>query len=201
MSDILSGYAAASAELINRFEAISSTDIFAPVRDLLPVAPARVADIGAGTGRDAAWFAAQGHQVLAVEPVGELRSAGMSLHQGSGVIWLDDRLPELCAARQEPPFDVVTLCGVWQHLDEDERAVAVQRLGEMTAKGGLIILSLRHGLGAPSRHVFPISVEALIARAQLEGLDVVRAVDAASVQVGNQAAGVHWTWLVLKKVG
>lgn len=201
MNDVLSGYAAASSELIPRFEAISSAELFAPVRDLLPAAPARIADIGAGTGRDAGWFAAQGHRVLAVEPVEELRRAGMSRHSGKKVTWLDDKLPELRLARQEPPFDLLTLCAVWQHLDDHAREIALGRLAEMTTGGGLLIMSLRHGVGALDRRVFPVEVKAVIASAKTKGLDVVREIEAASVQRGNCLAGVRWTWLALRKVG
>lgn len=200
MNDVLYGYAAASAELVTRFEAISSADLFAPVFDLLPISPARIADIGAGTGRDAAWFATQGHRVLAVEPVAELRTAGEALHIDQRIAWLDDRLPDLAAAREEPPFDVVTLCAVWQHLNDDDRAVAIRHLARITANGGLVILSLRHGLGAPDRRVFPICVEAVVEGARREGLEVARIAKASSVQAGNHAAGVHWTWLALRKV-
>ncbi|MFV1920862.1 class I SAM-dependent methyltransferase [Sphingomonas sp. MJ1 (PH-R8)] len=200
MTDVLTGYAEASAELIARFEAISTRDLLAPVADLLPVSPARIADIGAGTGRDAAWFASQGHHVLAVEPVEELRAAGMALHGDRRIAWLDDRLPDLVAARREPAFDLVTACAVWQHLDEDDRAVGIRHLAGMTADGGLLILSLRHGAGAPSRRVFPVDVERIVAGARENGFDIVRVAEAASLQAGNQAAGVKWTWLALRKV-
>jgi SAM-dependent methyltransferase len=180
MTDVLTGYAEASAELIVRFEAISTRELLAPVADLLPVSPARVADIGAGTGRDAAWFASKGHQVLAVEPVRELRTAGMALHGDRRIAWLDDRLPDLAAARRERAFDLVTACAVWQHLDDDDRAVGIRHLADMTADGGLLIMSLRHGAGAPSRRVFPVDVESTMAGARENGFDIVRVSDAGS---------------------
>jgi SAM-dependent methyltransferase len=201
MNDVLSGYAAASAGLVARFEAISSAELFAPVCDLLPKSPARITDIGAGTGRDAAWFAANGHRVLAVEPVEGLRTAGMALHADPRIAWLDDRLPELSAARREPRFDLVILCAVWQHLDDEDRAIAIRHLAGVTASGGLLILSLRHGAGAPDRRVFPVSVEIVVGSARREGFAVVRATEAASVQASNHAAGVRWTWLALRKIG
>ena len=48
-------YAANSASLAERYETIEPARLFAPVLDLLPPPPARLADIGAGSGRDAAW--------------------------------------------------------------------------------------------------------------------------------------------------
>lgn len=200
MNDVLHGYAAASAQLVARFEDISSADLFAPVSDLLPKSPVRIADIGAGTGRDAAWFARKGHQVVAVEPVKELRAAGMTLHTEQGITWLDDQLPELSAVRREPSFNLVILCAVWQHLNQDDRAIAIRHLAAITVHGGLLVMSLRHGVGAAERQVFPIAVESVIDSARRAGFEIIRAARAGSVQAGNYAAGVRWTWLALRRV-
>ena len=44
--------------------------------DLLPSAPGLVIDVGAGTGRNAAWLASLGHEFIAVEPSIALRLPG-----------------------------------------------------------------------------------------------------------------------------
>jgi hypothetical protein len=56
-----------------------------PLFDVLDRAVDRGLDIGAGTGRDAAGFAALGHRVLAVEPTAALRIGqwGSIPHRGS----------------------------------------------------------------------------------------------------------------------
>ena len=150
MNDILEGYAtAATPPLIARLEAFDPDELFALVLDLLPETAVRVADIGAGTGRDAAWFARQGHEVLAVEPVKELREAGMALHQDDKIKWLDDRLPSLAKAQMDGPVGLVTLCGVWQHIDDAARQIAIACLGRMISVGGLLVISLRHGPRRP----------------------------------------------------
>ncbi|MGQ4275006.1 class I SAM-dependent methyltransferase [Terrihabitans sp. B22-R8] len=200
MNDILEGYAeAATPSLIAAYEAFEPEALYACVLDLMPARPVRAADIGAGTGRDAAWFAARGHEVLAVEPVRELREAGMALHAGEAIAWLDDRLPDLSATVGHGPFDLVTLCGVWQHIDDAARSVAIVQLGRMMAAGGLLVMSLRHGPGAPGRHAFPVSADRTIAEAGLSGFRLVRRTDVESVQPGNRAMGVSWTWLALRK--
>jgi protein-L-isoaspartate O-methyltransferase len=83
---VLAGYTADAAALIAPFEAIVSASLFAPVEPYLPAPPGRVLDIGAGTGRDAAWLVSLGFDVVAVEPVTGLLQAGYRLcHLVTGV--------------------------------------------------------------------------------------------------------------------
>ena len=191
--DVLQGYADAAPGLIPRFEAISPALLYRPVNDLLPTIPSRIADIGAGTGRDAAWLAGQGHRVLAVEPVDELRLAGMVLHEAVPIQWLDDRLPDL--VQMQGSFDLLLLSAVWQHLDDRERQCAMRRLRQLTAPAGLVIISLRHGSGAPGRRIHVAAPEDAVRMAEAEGFVTVRQKQADSMQPGNRAAGVSWTWL------
>ena len=200
MDDILEGYArAATPELIERYEAFDPEVLYAPVLDLLPQAPARVADIGTGTGRDAAWFAGRGHPVVAVEPVRALREAGMLRHVAAGLVWIDDRLPHLAATRACGPFDLITLNGVWQHIDTASRAVALPVLAGLLAPEGRLVLALRHGPGAPGRPTLPISDTHTIDAAGRCGLALLRSRAAASHQAANRDLGVHWTWMVFAR--
>ena len=201
MQDVLDGYAtAATADFITAYDGLSPESVYEHVVDLFPSCNAKVADIGAGTGRDAAWFADKGHDVLAVEPVRELREAGRALHTAANIKWLDDRLPQLGAVPPYGPFDLVTLCAVWQHLTDEDRIVATPRLASVIAPSGILIMSLRHGPGAIGRRVFPVSSDITIERACACGLRLIRRQDANSVQAGNQAMGVSWTWLAFEKV-
>lgn len=61
----------------------------------LPAAPGLLLDVGAGSGRDAAWFAARGYQVMAVEPSAALRALAERRHRRWPVQWIDDQLPQL----------------------------------------------------------------------------------------------------------
>jgi SAM-dependent methyltransferase len=201
MQNILDGYAAAATpSFVAAYDALSSDVIYRPVIDLFPKKPSKVLDVGAGTGRDAAWFADQEHQVLAVEPVAELREAGQVLHRSNRITWLDDRLPHLTGIQSSRHFDLVTLCAVWQHLPDEDRALAIPRLATLLGPRGQLVMSLRHGPGVKGRPVFPVSVDATIDAATGCGLSLVRRREAESVQKGNRANGVVWTWLVLQNV-
>lgn len=201
MQDVLKGYAAAAtADFIAAYDGLSPVFIYGYVIDLFPNRSVKIADIGAGTGRDAAWFAAKGHDILAIEPVRELREAGQTLHPAANIKWLDDRLPHLVAVPTSGSFDLVTLCAVWQHLTDADRAIALPRLATMIAPSGILIMSLRHGPGAIGRRVFPVSSDMTIELAYACGLHLLRRQEAHSVQKGNQAMDVSWTWLAFEKV-
>ena len=195
MRDVIAGYAADAAQLIARYEALCPAALLDPVTDLLP-GRGRVLDVGAGTGRDAAWFAEGGLHVLAVEPVAGFRDAGARLHPSSRIDWLDDRLPDLArVAKRGEAFDLVLLSGVWQHLDRDQRRTAMPVIETLTASSGVLVISIRHGPGAPTRPCFEGSAEEAIGLAEAARLRLVRRRHVGSVQEGNRRAGVTWTWL------
>ena len=130
------GYANEADALIKQYESISFADVHGKVLHLFPDAPGRILDIGSGTGRDAAGFAAMGHQVVAVEPTSELRTRAKLLHPSPLIEWLDDNLPELSllTARGET-FDVVMMTAVWMHLDERQRRTAMPRVASLVRAG------------------------------------------------------------------
>jgi SAM-dependent methyltransferase len=200
-TSILEEYARDAPDLVESFEAISAADVYAHVAHLLPAQPARFVDVGAGTGRDAAWFAAQGHSVLAVEPTDGLRAAGMELHPSPRITWLSDILPELghTLARSET-FDRVILCAVWQHLSRDERARAIPSLARLLAPDGLLIMVLRHEPGESRLLGNDSQREEAEALARESGLDLAFAHEGPPVHPANRASGVTLTWLAFAPV-
>jgi SAM-dependent methyltransferase len=196
------GYAEQAEVLIPQYEAIPFVKRHEAELHLLPTAPSRILDIGAGTGVDAAWFAEQGHSVVAVEPTAEFRTAAMRLHPSPLIEWLDDVLPglDVVLSRGEQ-FDVVMLSAVWMHLDEAERRAGMPRLASLLAPGGLMLLSLRHGPIPAGRRMFDVSGEETMALAGQHGLKTVLNTETGSLQAGNAAAGVTWTRLGFRKEG
>ena len=192
------GYAQEAPELFKLYESISPETLHEPVWHLIPTAPSRLLDIGAGTGRDAAAFAAMGHQVLAVEPVDEMREGAMRLHPSPRIEWLKDTLPELplVHARGET-FDAVMATAVWMHLTEAERAAAMPAVASLVAPGGVLMLSLRHGPIPPGRRMFEVTAEETIALAAREGLACLVNAVTASTQASN--ANVTWSRLGFRR--
>jgi SAM-dependent methyltransferase len=193
------GYAEDAERLIPRYDAIAFADKYRPVLHLLPLKPARILDIGAGTGADAAWLATQGHEVLAVEPTQRFREAGQARHPSPRIEWLADSLPGLHAtAARGMPFDLVLASAVWMHLDAGERQQALPRVAALMKPHGLFILSLRHGPAPANRRMFEVTAEETIRLARQHGLAIAFRIRTASVQAANRDAGIAWSWLAFR---
>lgn len=190
------GYADEADELFVRYESHSAADLHRAVLHLLPTPPARVLDIGAGTGRDAAWLADLGHEVVAVEPTDALRLRASVLHPARSITWVDDSLPDLARLRAgHQSFDLVMLTAVFMHLDADQRARAMPNLASQVGPGGRLIMRLRHGPVPAGRRMFQVGDDETIELAALCGLTAVFNDHAPALDMRNRAAGVTWTTL------
>jgi SAM-dependent methyltransferase len=185
------GYGREAASLVQRYESIRFDDLHGDVMHMFPVPPARVLDIGAGSGRDAAALTRRGYRVTAAEPTAELREEGRILHALQAIDWVDDALPNLprLTGRGER-FNLILLTAVWMHLDESERHAGMATLAGLVAPGGQIIMTLRHGPVPHGRRMFEVSGAETAALAKQAGLQVNLL---ASRQDTQQRADVSWT--------
>ena len=83
--DFIASYDVGAPTLVPEYENLSFEDIHSQVLDLLPDCAGCILDVGAGTGRDAAWFAANGHNVVAVEPSAQFRTAEQGRHHSPDI--------------------------------------------------------------------------------------------------------------------
>lgn len=192
------GYAGEAESLIRQYESLSFTDVHRHVMHLLPEAPARVLDIGAGTGRDAAGFADLGHRVTAVEPTAKLRLRAKQLHPSPSITWLDDSLPDLplLSGRGET-FDVVVLIAVWMHLDAGQRQHAMPAIAAFVSPGGLMILTQRHGPVPAGRRMFEIPAIETIALAETHGFTCIQRLEGGDSHFNRP--GVSWDRFAFKR--
>jgi len=194
------GYAEEARELFKRYETVPAKEAHRAVLHLIPPAPGNILDIGSGTGRDAAWFAALGHRVVAVEPTDAMRIPAMALHPSTAIEWLDDSLPDLALLRTRgEKFELVMLTAVWMHLDEAQRRRAMPHLAALARKDGTVIMKIRHGPVPAGRRMFEITPEETIELARTQGLHPVLNVRMESNQEANRLAGVSWTNLAFVK--
>lgn len=114
-----------------RLEFLRTQDV---LRRLLPPSPARVLDVGGGTGVHARWLAADGYQVRLVDP--------MPLHvrHAGEIAGVDAVLGD--ARRLDEPDDryhATLLLGPLYHLPERrDRVTALREAARVTAPGGLV---------------------------------------------------------------
>ena len=148
----MSFYSTHSARLAPLYDAIPFDRIHAPLLNWLPYPPAQVLDVGAGSGRDAAWFAAKGYEVVAVEPVKEMRDHAQAAHPHPNIRWIADSLPSLTKVIDAGlQFDLIHLSAVFMHLPKPERDRAFRKLTLLLNPGGRIHITLRDGPVEPER--------------------------------------------------
>jgi SAM-dependent methyltransferase len=192
------GYADEAEALVKQYESIAFADVHRRFAHLFPNPPRRVLDIGSGTGRDAAGFAAMGHKVTAVEPTTKLRLRAAALHPSPDIEWLDDSLPDLASViSRGETFDVVMLTAVWMHLDAEQRKRAMPRVAGLVRNGGVMIMSLRHGPVPPGRRMFDVTGDETIGLARSERLRPILALESQDGLLGRR--GVSWTCLAFSK--
>ena len=141
-----------AAGLAAAYETLDPSLVNSWLVKVLPPPPALILDVGAGAGRDAAWLARLGHDVVAVEPSAGMRQEGERRHSDVGFRWVADRLPALSAThRLGITFDVILLSGVWQHVAPTERERAMRKLLGLLRAGGILALTFPHGMADPNR--------------------------------------------------
>ena len=188
-------YAANTDVLATRYDGVATETVLAGLLDLIPPPPARVLDAGAGSGRDAAWFAAQGHAVTAAEPVAGFRARIAA--RAPQVALSDASLPGLEGLAG--PFDLILVNAVWHHLTTSARDTALRRLAGLLAPGGRLLVSLRIGPVPQGQPLHALDVEVEIGRTAATGLALLRRHDAPAHDAATATAGIGWTWLSLCK--
>lgn len=181
---------------ISRYEQARTEDIHAEWLPLLSGTKQLILDIGAGSGRDAEWFAEQGHEVVAVEPSNEMRMRAEEIHPHPAVQWIDDQLPSLQAVHELGyRYDVILLSAVWMHVPPSQRNRAFRKLSELLRPGGMLVFTFRSPLADDGRIMHPVDSAQLRHWAHQRALETVR-VATSSDQLGRSE--VTWTTVVLR---
>ncbi|WP_055715797.1 class I SAM-dependent methyltransferase [Streptomyces torulosus] len=105
------------------------------LRRFLPDTPARVLDVGGGTGVHAAWLAGDGHEVAVVDPV------PMHVERSGLLPGVTARLGDARALpAEDAAYDVVLLLGPLYHLPErPERVRALAESRRAVRPGGVVV--------------------------------------------------------------
>lgn len=186
----------AGRALAERYETVDPALLHRGLALHLPSAPAAVLDVGAGSGRDAAWLAGQGYSVLAVEPSETMRAEGQRRHPGLSITWMADSLPSLDAVfRLGAAFDVILLSAVWMHILPADRSRAFRKLIALLKPGGTLAMTLRIGPPEPDRDMHPVDVAEIEAFARSHGVAVMQ-VEHSLDRLGRE--DVSWVQIILR---
>ena len=173
--DVVASYDLAGTGLATEYERLSFEAVHAPVADYIPNSGICVLDVGAGSGRDAAWFAnRENNTVFAIEPSRVLRNAGQERHALPNIRWVNDSLPGLeKVMRSKLTFDLIWLSAIWNHIPPASRQRAFRKLVTVLRPGGSMMISLRQGPSPPDRPMAPISTAEVEELARHYGLQTV----------------------------
>jgi protein-L-isoaspartate O-methyltransferase len=193
MSDFYSKNAKILAE---RYESLLPEDVNHNWLHFVLAVKSTVLDVGAGSGRDAAWFAGQGHDVVAVEPAGGLRKIAQKLHPLPNIEWINDRLPGLKKVYElGQRFDIILVNAVWMHIPLWEREKSFEALTHLLNPGGRLVMTLRHGPITDARRVYPTGSQELHRFSGSHGLKMVLDVESKDL-FGRK--DVSWTTVVIR---
>ncbi|THD34469.1 MAG: class I SAM-dependent methyltransferase [Sphingomonas sp.] len=194
---VVAWYDAHARELADGYEGLDAEKthprLFAMLRG---VRGARILDVGAGTGRDAAALAALGHHVTAVDPSAKMLRLARALHPDLDIRWLIDAMPAL--GKVQGDYDVVLLSAVWMHVPPADRRAAFSRLVDLLAPGGRIYMTLRLGPADVDRAMWTVDAD------EVRGLASARGVVVTDLGVQPDLLGrddVKWQTLVVSRPG
>jgi len=197
MTQTWRGYEGSDAlTLAERYDALDPAQIHGWLLPMLPERPSTILDVGAGSGRDAAWLASMGHDVVAVEPAPAMLAEAQRRHPCPQIRWVCDSLPALAQTyRLGVTFDVILLSAVWMHVAPQDRSRAFRKLVTLLRPGGVLAITLRHGTPDPDRCMYPVSATEIGALAKAHTAAVIHE-DVAEDRLGR--GDVHWSHMALR---
>lgn len=132
----------------NRLEFVRTREL---LRARLPAPPARILDVGGGTGVHAAWLAADGYEVELVDVVPEHVVAARRVSSGLSRAFRARVGDARALEAKDASVDVCLLLGPLYHLVEAaDRAAALAEAVRVTRPGGLVCAA------AISRYAWPL---------------------------------------------
>jgi SAM-dependent methyltransferase len=167
-------YRSHAASLLRQYETVDFPTVHG---DLLPLISDRrgtALDVGCGSGRDAAWLAANGWRVVAVDPSREMLEGATRLHEGLRITWIEDGLPGLKNTHALGClFDLILVSAVWMHVPGEYRNEAVDSIASLATDHALVNLTIRSGPADPDRGFFETDLSTVVSEFKMHGFRLV----------------------------
>lgn len=193
------GYERSIQRFVESSQALDFVEVCQDFLAHLPLLPGRVLDAGAGAGQNAAAIAKMGHSVVAIEPMPAFLAAARATYAHLPIAWFHDSLPRLQRLGSEAAqFDFILVEGVWHHLNEGERSLALARFAHLLKTGGNCALSLRNGPPGMGTCVYATHADWTCQQAQAQGFECVFRIDH-QPSIYAHKPDVTWSRLVLQK--
>ncbi len=182
-------------EVAATYELISAEDMLEWLQNFLPTEGGRILDVGAGSGRDAAWLADRGYQVVAVEPSPAMRVEASKRHESLNIRWEDEQLPDIPRASKQGPYDLILLSAVWMHMAQAKRKRAFRKLINLLTADGTLAITVRQGAEIPERGIHEVTAEELDSLSYDHGATVAYR-DECEDRLGRE--DVRWTRVAIR---
>lgn len=178
------------------YDRIDPAQLWRWMRHVLPNDAGFILDIGAGSGRDAAWLASLGHHVVAVEPAQRMREYAQHYHDHPHIEWLNDRLPALDAvyARPKWTFDCILVSAVWMLVPPADRTRAFRKMIELIKPGGVLVMSIQLDVDDSVRGRYAVSPAEIPELVQQHGL----LVEIDQIVADHLGRPIRWQQVVLR---
>lgn len=144
MNPAVAHYDRNAENLAARYDSLRFEAVHASLLPFLPKPPAKVLDIGSGSGRDAIALAEKGFSVTAVEPAADMLRLARSSAGDAEIEWIDDRLPALGSlAGRGGSFGFILCSAVIMHLGGPELPRAFVTIRRLLSPHGVLGLTVR----------------------------------------------------------
>ncbi|MFZ5826721.1 MAG: methyltransferase domain-containing protein [Bacillota bacterium] len=189
-------YEAKAAEFAQLYRTVTPTDLY---RQLLAFFHPEelTADIGGGSGRDAAWLADQGFPTTGYDASPAMLEQARAAY--GKVDFQQAALPDL-AEIPDGAFKNVLCSGTFMHIGREHLITAVINLARIMRQGGRLVVSYRESQGetereADGRLFTPIPAGKLALLFEAAGLEVVRTMQ----QPDTFRPGIGWVVILAEK--
>ncbi|MDD3815628.1 MAG: methyltransferase domain-containing protein [Desulfocapsaceae bacterium] len=184
-------------QLFDKYQSLAPDKVHASWLRHLPQNPGLALDVGGGSGRDAAWLAKRGWEVIVVEPATVLLELGQKATRGYPVTWINDCLPSLAKLQMyQHSFSLILVSGVLMHLPYQQRLDSMEMLAGLMADNSLLVVSLRQGPDSEGRKFYQVPADEIVQFAEKKSLQA---------EVTNTLAdvlerdGVTWQTIIVEK--
>lgn len=197
MDNNIAFYNTNNKTLIAQYDSVAAETVHSDWLSFLPESGSLL-DIGAGSGRDARYFASRGLNVVAVEPAQRMLDEAKRSSTSPNIVWLADSLPMLSqTTKLGTTFDVVLLSAVWMHLSPEARRQSMMHLAPLVKNTGVLVITLRYGEFSDARTAYAVSSDEVRSLASQVGLSVRYVSNLNDDQLGR--GEVAWQTVVLGK--